>query len=63
DEPGVIHDFTEHLLEADINIKDIELQTIREGTGGTFRLAFKDASDAEAAASVLSEAGYEARRP
>lgn len=63
DEPGVIHDFTEHLLEADINIKDIELQTIREGTGGTFRLAFEDASDAEAAASVLSEAGYETRRP
>ena len=63
DEPGVIHDLTEHLLEADINIKDIELQTIREGTGGTFRLAFEEASDAEAAASVLSEAGYEARRP
>jgi Prephenate dehydrogenase len=63
DEPGVIHDFTEHLLEADINIKDIELQTIREGTGGTFRLAFENASDAAAAASVLSEAGYETRRP
>ncbi|MFB6280004.1 MAG: prephenate dehydrogenase dimerization domain-containing protein, partial [Salinibacter sp.] len=63
DEPGVIHDLTEHLLEADINIKDIELQTIREGTGGTFRLAFEDASDAEAAASVLSDAGYETRRP
>jgi prephenate dehydrogenase len=62
DEPGVIHDLTGHLLEADINVKDIELQTIREGTGGTFRLAFEDASDADAAASVLSDAGYQARR-
>jgi prephenate dehydrogenase len=63
DQPGVIHDLTGHLLEADINVKDIELQTIREGTGGTFRLAFEDASDAEEAVSVLSEADYEARRP
>jgi len=63
DEPGVIHDLSEHLLEADLNIKDIELQTIREGTGGTFRLAFEDAAEAEAAVSVLSDAGYEVRRP
>lgn len=63
DRPGVIHDITGHLLEADINIKDIELQTIREGTGGTFRLAFETGDEAEAAVAVLSDAGYEARRP
>ncbi len=63
DQPGVIHDITGHLLEADINIKDIELQTIREGTGGTFRLAFEKGSEAEAAVAVLTDAGYEARRP
>ena len=63
DQQGVIHDLTGHLVEADLNIKDIELQTIREGTGGTFRLAFDDAAEAEQAVSVLSSAGYEARRP
>ncbi len=63
DEVGVIHDLSGHLLDADLNIKDIELQTIREGTGGTFRLAFDTAADAKKAIAVLSDAGYEARRP
>lgn len=63
DEPGVIHDVTGHLLEAELNIKDIELQKIREGTGGTFRLAFAKGAQAEEAVAVLSEAGYEAWRP
>lgn len=63
DEPGVIHDMTGHLFEAEINIKDIELQKIREGTGGTFRLAFDRASVAEEAVAVLTEAGYQAWRP
>ena len=63
DRPGVIHDISGHLLEADINIKDMELQTIREGTGGTFRLAFEDGATAEEAAAILSDADYEAWRP
>ena len=63
DRRGVIHDITGHLLEAEINIKDIELQTIREGTGGTFRLAFEDGATAEEAAALLSDADYEAWRP
>lgn len=63
DQPGVIHDISGHLLDAEINIKDIELQTIREGTGGTFRLAFPDGDAAEDAIAVLEEAGYEAWRP
>lgn len=63
DRPGVIHDISGHLFEADINIKDMELQTIREGTGGTFRLAFEDGATAEEAAAVLSDGDYEAWRP
>ena len=63
DQPGVIHDLTGHLLEAEINIKDIELQNLREGTGGTFRLAFKEGAEAEEAVATLAEAGYEAWRP
>jgi len=63
DEAGVIHDLTGHLLEADLNVKDIELQTIREGTGGTFRLAFDDGADADAAVEALQAADYDAWRP
>ncbi len=63
DEPGIIHELTGHLVDADLNIKDIELQKIREGTGGTFRLAFATAADANAAVEALNDADYEAWRP
>lgn len=63
DKPGVIHELTGQLVEADLNIKDIELQKIREGTGGTFRLAFASAGDADAAVEALNAADYEAWRP
>ncbi len=63
DKPGIIHELTGHLVEADLNIKDIELQKIREGTGGTFRLAFATAADADAAVDALDAADYEAWRP
>ena len=63
DEPGVIHDLTGHLLDAGLNVKDIELQKIREGTGGTFRLAFADADAAEEAVTALRSADYDAWRP
>jgi prephenate dehydrogenase len=63
DEPGVIHDLTGSLVDAGLNVKDIELQTVREGTGGTFRLAFADGADADAAVDALRAADYEAWRP
>jgi prephenate dehydrogenase len=63
DKPGIIHELTGHLVDADLNIKDIELQKIREGTGGTFRLAFATAADADAAVEALGAADYEAWRP
>ena len=63
DEEGIIHDLSGRLLDAGLNIKDIELQTIREGTGGTFRLAFENTADADEAVGILSDAGYEAWRP
>jgi len=63
DEPGILHDLTGHLVEADLNVKDIELQSVREGTGGTFRLAFADAADADLARDVLRAANYDAWRP
>ncbi len=63
DEPGVLHDLTGRLADADLNVKDIELQTVREGTGGTFRLAFADPTDADAAVEALRTADYDAWRP
>jgi prephenate dehydrogenase len=62
DQPGVLNDLTGTLLEADLNIKDIELLKFREGTGGTFRLSFEDDARAEAAVAALDEADYRAYR-
>ena len=63
DDPGVLHDLTGHVADAGLNIKDVELQKIREGTGGTFRIAFSDSQAATTAVDVLQDAGYEAWRP
>lgn len=62
DEPGTIHRMSGALVDAGINIRDIELQKFREGTGGTFRLGFDSESDASTAVDVLGAAGFEARR-
>lgn len=55
DKPGVLHKITSVLYERSINIKDIELLKIREGTGGTFRLSFGSEEDAENAKKILQE--------
>ena len=62
DRPGVLAHITGTLFEAEINIKDIELLKIREGTGGAFRLSFVDEATAEAAIAVLEKAGCQAHR-
>ena len=58
DEPGVISKISSKLFEAGINIKDIELLKIREGSGGTFRLAFESEKIAEQAKTILSDLGF-----
>ena len=62
DRPGVLAHITGTLFEAAINIKDIELLKIREGTGGAFRLSFSDEAAADAAIEVLEHAGCRAHR-
>jgi prephenate dehydrogenase len=62
DRPGVLAHITGTLFEAEINIKDIELLKIREGTGGAFRLSFVNEATAEAAITVLEKAGCQAHR-
>jgi prephenate dehydrogenase len=44
-----------------MNIQDIEVLKVREGEGGTLRLAFKDRATSEAARAVLQGAGFEVR--
>ena len=62
DRPGVLAHITGTLFAAEINIKDIELLKIREGTGGAFRLSFSDEAAADAAVIVLENAGCRAHR-
>jgi len=58
DEPGVISKISTALFENNINIKDIELLKIREGSGGTFRIAFESELDAQKARLVIERMGF-----
>ncbi|MBU2493662.1 MAG: prephenate dehydrogenase/arogenate dehydrogenase family protein [Bacteroidetes bacterium] len=58
DEPGVLSKITTELFKLNINIKDIELLKIREGSGGTFRLSFDSGKDAEKANQILTSQGF-----
>ena len=61
DEPGVLSKLTTALFKNDINIKDMELLKIREGTGGTFRISFQSQKDADRAEKVIKEIGFKTR--
>ncbi len=58
DKPGMISKISTALYENGINIKDIELLKIREGTGGTFRLSFESSEEASKAKAVIKETGF-----
>lgn len=58
DEPGVLAKLTSLLYEAGINIKDLELLKVREGTGGTFRVSFENEIIATSAKKILSDNGF-----
>jgi prephenate dehydrogenase len=58
DKPGILYNLTQVLYNNSINIKDIELLKIREGTGGTFRLSFETGSNAEKAKELLIKSGF-----
>ena len=59
DRPGMIARMATTLARARINIKDIELLKVREGRGGTFRLAFDSREVSARATRVLKRAGFE----
>lgn len=61
DEPGVVSKISTILFQNGINIKDIELLKIREGTGGTFRLSFESEKDVSRAELFIQRLGYETK--
>ncbi len=58
DQPGEMSKISTALYEANINIKDIEVLKMREGTGGTFRLAFDNETDAKRAKKIIESIGF-----
>lgn len=62
DKPGAIHAITGLLAQAELNIVDIEILRVREGEGGTIRLALADDNAVDTALRILQQHGYTARR-
>ncbi len=62
DKVGVLKDITSTLAESSINIKDIELLKVREGTGGMFRLSFDTEQIMDRAAQELEKQRFQILR-
>lgn len=62
DRPGTIAEIASELSRNNINIKDIEVLKVREGEGGTLRLAFTREQEAIDAIALLGRIGYTARQ-
>lgn len=62
DKPGTIEAVLRFLSKANINIKDIEILRIREGDGGTLRLALEDDHSVGEAIKILKAEGFKAWR-
>ncbi|MFW6245093.1 MAG: prephenate dehydrogenase/arogenate dehydrogenase family protein [Fibrobacterota bacterium] len=61
DKPGFIASVSSLLASKKINIKDIEVLKVREGEGGTIRLAFESPEIAREAIETLNGNGFSAR--
>jgi prephenate dehydrogenase len=59
DRPGELAKITNIIYYNGVNIKDIEIVTIREGEGGILRLGFSLKSEAKQASEVLRGIGYD----
>lgn len=58
DEPGILARLTGILYQNEINIKDLELLKVREGSGGTFRISFESFEVSEKAKKILMDSGF-----
>lgn len=61
DKPGIITTIAQTLSDSDINIKDIEVVKVREGEGGSLRLAFSTEAVARKAVRLLSAQDFSVR--
>ncbi|MGE5598330.1 MAG: prephenate dehydrogenase/arogenate dehydrogenase family protein [Bacteroidota bacterium] len=62
DRPGAIKEVLDVLAAERINLKDVEILRLREGEGGTLRLAVEDEAALARAVAALTAAGLRARR-
>ena len=62
DRPGAIKQVLDVLAAERINVKDIEILRLREGEGGTLRLAVENEETLARALSILGKSGLKARR-
>ncbi len=62
DKVGVLKEITSSLAEDGVNIKDIELLKVREGSGGMFRLSFDTEEIQEKASGILERHGFQILR-
>lgn len=62
DRPGAIEEVIRHLAKAGLNIKDIEILRVREGEGGTLRLALENSLAVDQGVKVLEDKGFKVRR-
>ncbi|WP_243236872.1 prephenate dehydrogenase [Heliobacterium chlorum] len=62
DKPGVIGNMARILGEAGINIADIEILRVRERDGGTIRIGFYEAEEADRAVEVLAASAVIVKR-
>jgi prephenate dehydrogenase len=62
DRPGEIARLATALAGKNINIKDIEVLKVREGEGGTLRLAFDSEASREQAIEILQRSAYHSLR-
>jgi prephenate dehydrogenase len=63
DRPGELARVTSMVYYNGVNIRDIEIVSVREGEGGILRLGFADRRDAEKAAAALQGVGYQVSLP
>ncbi|MEF8798929.1 MAG: prephenate dehydrogenase/arogenate dehydrogenase family protein [Candidatus Bipolaricaulota bacterium] len=61
DKPGALAKLTSCLAEEGINIRDLELQKVREDYGGTFQVYFDSLETAKKASKIMMNNGFESR--
>lgn len=62
DKVGVLKEITTCLANARVNIKDIELLKVREGSGGMFRLSFESKEAQDRASEILAQRDFQILR-